>query len=169
MTCIYVYGIVTTLKFMTSTRYNTVLLESITETKTKQKRKYGAMTLMKSEGCTVTHIKVLNIANTWSISTAWSKIIMHSSCFITQTLCYGPLYNCTMCTSLRARPSHVEGLVNLHTYKFEIRRILAEWIWLVDDCVIIFLSTKAHVHVITHGEFDWRTSNWYKNWSDIIQ
>ena len=56
------------------------------------------------------------------------------------------------CDSLGTRPSHAEeeeGLVNLHTYKFEVRGISAEWIWLVDDCVITFLPTKARVRVIT--------------------
>ena len=55
-------------------------------------------------------------------------------------------------SSLGTRPSHAkeeEGLVNLHTYKFEVRGILAGWIWLVDDCVITFLPTKAHVCAIT--------------------
>ena len=54
--------------------------------------------------------------------------------------------------SLGTRPSHAEeeeGLVDLHTYKFEVRGISAGWIWLVDDCVITFLPTKARVRVIT--------------------
>ena len=54
--------------------------------------------------------------------------------------------------SLRTRPSHTEeevGLVNLHAYKFEVRRISVGWIWLVDDSIITFLPTKARVHVIT--------------------
>ena len=39
---------------------------------------------IESQNCIATHLKVLNIANSaWSISTAWSKIIMLSFCFIT--------------------------------------------------------------------------------------
>ena len=78
---------------------------------------------------------------------------------------------CCWWCSLGTRPSHAEeeeSLVNLHTYKFEVRGISAGWIWLVDDCVITFLPTKARVRVITteHGEFDWWTSDCYKNGSD---
>ena len=36
-----------------------------------------------------------------------------------------------------------------NTYEFEVRGISAGWIWLVDDCVITFLPTKARVRAIT--------------------
>ena len=54
--------------------------------------------------------------------------------------------------SLGTRPLHAEeeeGLVNLHTCKFEVRGISVGWIWLVDDCEITFVPTKAHVRVTT--------------------